>query len=661
MRRASLLFLLSGLAVAACSTGAPGDPDALPLRVRTHSPGPPAFLNAGDVCPPRPIEPLPLPATDSWSGLITLKEASDTLWLVPIHSSLTLDGDLMLFGFSRFTAAFDQNFSVSPTFLIKPDLYTEADITQRATIYGVPYDSDQDSWVCGGHTTLEDGRLVVVGGTRSARSAKTTDGGQAREFGLTYGAIFGDRGWNRIPRDYIGGEAWYPSLVRLSDGRLLMYSGYFELEADNVRIGAILKFNRTMQFYDPNNADEPWSVLSATVDTPEATEPSNYTWIFELPAPINAAGADRQLFIMGKSGLPFLLNHVDPFADAKARFVPRKPRPAPPELLEPAAAATVFIAPYFHESEKLFYRPGSIVVVGGPETGPVSEAVDVYDPFIDQWCPGSAPLGIGRKNAFGVYLPDGNVLLVNDDLSKPGVPGPVNEPERLTPQILDLRTGQVARGKPEPLNTLREYHNVATLVPDGRIFIGGGRGTHKGGPDDPDERSDFHYYSPYYLGILPPSDRPQILSIPVDPVMHYEKEYAVDYKNGEITGASIIAIGSGTHATDFNARFIELELTAGGMEPRGKVMMRGPQGPRIAPPGHYMLFLLRKVGGVSVPSVAQIIRVGGANPTCEGAPVNACGGCRLLDRLPGAECYDICGAGKVKCDGPNKTSCNACL
>ena len=596
---------------------------------------------------------------------MTLKDTSDTLWLVPIHASLTIDGELLMFGFSRTTGDFDPTKAdVSPTFLMKPDLYTDVDTIARAQIFGAVYDGDGDSFVCAGHTFLADGRLVVVGGTRIAKKAKTAAGAD-REFGLNYGGIFGETGWARIPRDFLAGEAWYPSLVRLSDGRLLMYSGYYELEGNDN--GALLSYNRAMQFFDSKSADDPWTLLSSSADTPQGTEPTNYTWIYELPKPINAGGKDRQLFVMGRSGATFLLNHVDPFTDPKARFVARTPRPAPPGVEFPSGAATVMLTPYFHEAEKLFYRPGSILAIGGSTNDATAQQfVDIYDPYVDKWCRAAKPLGIRRKNSVGVHLPDGNVLIVNGEPSEAntprpkGVPKPPVDKDRLIPQIFDPRTGAIASGKAEPLADLREYHNVAILVPDGRIFVAGGRSLQIN-EGDPDERSDAHFYSPYYLGILPPSDRPQVVGIPKDPVMHYAGDYVVDYKNGEITGAALVAIGSVTHSTDFNGRYIELDLRGGGKEPRGNVTLRGPEDGRIAPPGHYMLFLLRKVRGVSVPSVAQIVRVDGLNPSCEGAPINACGGCRVLMHLPGAACHDVCGAGSFKCDGPNKTSCNACL
>lgn len=638
------LFAVS-LWASACASSSQGDSLATatdPSPTRSVSL---AFIGPADPCPTPPTTPLAVPATDSWSGLITLKD-SGTLWLAPIHVMLTVDGDLMMFGFSHTKDDFSaESLSVTPTWVMKPDLYSDADTTAHSQIYGVPHDSEADSFVCGGHTFSAEGNLIAVGGTRIATSIRAPSG-NFREFGISYGAIFGPAGWTRIPRDFIGGESWYPTLVRLSDGRMMMYSGYYELEAPAV--GALIDFNRTMQIYDPRNVDEPWTVISPHGSTPRGTEPVNYTWIYELPEPITAQGRPRQLFVMGSGGETYLMNHLDRFADPAQRFVARTPRPG---AAPSANAATLMLAPIFLDASKLWFRPGSVLVAGGGPS-PNLESVDVYDPYADKWCTWARSLGMKRRNSTGVHLPDGNVLLVNgEDFREPGLP-------QLTPQIYDPRTGQLASGKPEPLKDTRGYHNVAALLPDGRVFVAGGR------PfltmDAPVERTHGRFYSPYYLGVLPPSDRPQILGIPKDPVLHYDAEYAVDYKNGSITGAALVGIGSMTHATDFNSRYVELEVK-GGAEARGRLTLRGPANPRVAPPGHYMLFLLRRVGSVSVPSVAQIIRVDGPSPTCDGAPINACGGCSPLAHLPGLACYDVCGAGTFKCDGPNRTSCNACL
>lgn len=649
--------LVLTIAAAACG-GDPlgGEGPARAVSERTHEAAPPAWLDPTAACPEPSSAPLQIPPVDRWSGLVQFKDASDTLFLAPIHVSVTIDGELMMMGFSRTTGDFSPlTLDVSPTFLMKPDLHTEAPTTARAEIYGVPYDGSSDSFICGGHTFLDDGRLMTVGGTRIAKFAQSPLGN--REFGLHYGAIFGPTGWVRIPRDFIGGESWYPTVLRLSDGRIIQYSGYFELDAPlaNARI----TYNRTLQFFDPKNPVDPWTMISPTPSTPEGTQPVNYTWMYELTPPVVAAGRERQLFMMGSGGATYLVNIAESFADPAARFVARTPRPTsarppdPPEL-KSAFASTAMLMPFFHEAEKRWYRPGSVLLVGGGEQPSTQAQTDVYDPSIDKWCSLTRPLEVRRRNSVGIHLPDGNILVIN------GEPLPPTDPNRpqLAPLIIDPRTGATATGKKEDLSSTRGYHNVATLLPDGRVFVGGGR-TYRV-VDQPDERSDGRFYSPYYLGVLPPSDRPRVTGIPRDPVMHYDAEYAVDFIHGPIDGAALIALGSVTHATDFNARYVELSVERGN-GPRGQLTLRGPRDGRIAPPGHYMLFLLRDVGGVKVPSVAQIIRVGGPNPSCEGAPVNGCGGCRTLLHPPGTTCHDVCGAGTFKCDGPNETSCNACL
>jgi hypothetical protein len=63
-----------------------------------------------------------------------------------------------------------------------------------------------------------------------------------------------------------------------------------------------------------------------------------------------------------------------------------------------------------------------------------------------------------------------------------------------------------------------------------------------------------------------------------------------------------IRLGSVTHAFDSNQRFNELSFapTTGGLN------VTAPASPNLAPPGHYMLFLLNAKG---VPSIGRIVRI----------------------------------------------------
>ncbi len=72
-----------------------------------------------------------------------------------------------------------------------------------------------------------------------------------------------------------------------------------------------------------------------------------------------------------------------------------------------------------------------------------------------------------------------------------------------------------------------------------------------------------------------------------------------------IAGVTWIRLSSTTHAFNQNQRINRLRFsrTAGGLS------VTAPANANLAPPGHYMLFILNRNG---VPSVARIIRVGGA-------------------------------------------------
>lgn len=63
-----------------------------------------------------------------------------------------------------------------------------------------------------------------------------------------------------------------------------------------------------------------------------------------------------------------------------------------------------------------------------------------------------------------------------------------------------------------------------------------------------------------------------------------------------------LRLGSVTHAFDSNQRFNELSFarTTGGLN------VDAPASPNLAPPGHYMLFVLNSK---DVPSTARIIRI----------------------------------------------------
>jgi galactose oxidase len=144
----------------------------------------------------------------------------------------------------------------------------------------------------------------------------------------------------------------------------------------------------------------------------------------------------------------------------------------------------------------------------------------------------------------------------------------------------------------------RTYHSVALLLPDGRVFTGGG------GLCGSCSTNHFNgqIFTPPNL-LLPdgtPAPRPTITTAPAAAANGATITVATDRP---VTGFSIVRFGAATHTVDTDQRRIALAPTtvAGGYS------LTIPADPGIAVPGYYMLFALDAQG---VPSVAKIIKIG---------------------------------------------------
>jgi hypothetical protein len=85
--------------------------------------------------------------------------------------------------------------------------------------------------------------------------------------------------------------------------------------------------------------------------------------------------------------------------------------------------------------------------------------------------------------------------------------------------------------------------------------------------------------------------------------VNYGETFTVTTPNAaQITQVRWIRLGSVTHAFDANQRANTLTFARGS----GLVRVTTPSNSRLAPPGHYLLFVLNRNG---VPSVGKIIKV----------------------------------------------------
>jgi len=134
----------------------------------------------------------------------------------------------------------------------------------------------------------------------------------------------------------------------------------------------------------------------------------------------------------------------------------------------------------------------------------------------------------------------------------------------------------------------RGYHSTALLLPDGRVVSAGGEQT----------GASAEIFSPPYLF---KGARPTVTSAPSS--VKYGNTFFVATPDGaNIAQVTWIRLGSVTHSFGQNQRLNHLQFG----QASGGLNITAPANANLAPPGHYMLFLLNNKG---VPSVAQIIQI----------------------------------------------------
>lgn len=234
----------------------------------------------------------------------------------------------------------------------------------------------------------------------------------------------------------------------------------------------------------------------------------------------------------------------------------------------------------------VMYADGKVLVVGGGDPPTDSaETIDLNQPS-PTWS-GTASMSIGRRQLNATVLPDGTVL-VTGGTSGPGFNNmntPVYHAEIWNPAT-GAWTTMASATKP------RLYHSAATLLPDGRVLVTGGNG-----------QLTPEVFSPPYLF---KGTRPAVTSAPT--VVGYGQSFTVQSDQAtSIAKVTLIRLASVTHAFDANQRLNVLSYTSGA----GALQVTAPANGNIAPPGHYLLFLVNSNG---VPSLGRIVQLSADAP-----------------------------------------------
>lgn len=201
-----------------------------------------------------------------------------------------------------------------------------------------------------------------------------------------------------------------------------------------------------------------------------------------------------------------------------------------------------------------------------------------------------------------VTLPDGSALVIGGNSSGSETYGtPVYGTERWSPE-----TGQWTSMANTPRQ--RQYHSVAALLPDGRVWsagtsVNGARANEYNGA----------YFSPPYLykkdgsGQLAP--RPQITDAP-ESSSWGERMTFRSPQAASIRKATLVRLSATTHQYDFSSAFVPVDVSVNG----DAVSVDVPSNGNTVPAGSYMVFLIDSAG---VPSKAATVRI---DPAADSTP-----------------------------------------
>ncbi|MFP5256672.1 MAG: galactose oxidase-like domain-containing protein [Acidimicrobiia bacterium] len=526
-------------------------------------------------------------ALESWSTPITLR-TPDGWYASPIHGGLLPDGRVFLWGVSRSdwpTATSDpgrpMSFVLDPRAAVDGNLLID-EIPQPVEIDRLLQGNlvVSDSYYCAGQSITADGKVFTAGGTRAWTDQATN--AAATIIGLQHETIFDPSTdeWSRLPGAMVGNgqlsvaARWYPTVTRLPDGRMLVTAGF-----ERVKPTAVLNFST--ETYDPATGAR--AVGSTYGTTPLEIVNRDYTHVFTLPY----ASAAMDLLMIGEPGRPVLNSSRN-----LSRWSALGPaRPGAAGQRDAGYGQSSVMLPLRVRNREWGYSNGSILVTGGRKDTPLMQQADVYDPIRSTWQP-SIATGVMRHHPATVGLPDGRILVLagHNMLGDSGVLGA---------QYIDPANGFAVTDAAGGMTQTRGYHTVSLLLPDGKILLAGGRDSDT---ETTLEKPTLQYFSPDYMAKV----RPTITGAPA--TLSYGGTFPITVDGAPPSEVVLVGLGSMTHSFDSNQRVVQLPV--GKVQDLGggsyRVITGGPKDAHVAPPGHYMMFVL---DGDRIPSVATMVRV----------------------------------------------------
>ena len=367
----------------------------------------------------------------------------------------------------------------------------------------------------------------------------------------------------------------YQASAVCSDGRVFTIGGSWSGPSDILKNGEIYSPSANTWTMLPNAAVKPM----LTNDPAGYYRADNHAWLF---------GWKNGTLFQGGPSTAMNWYYTNGNGNVKAAGKRQSDRGVDPDSM--CGNAVMFDA-----------TKGKILTVGGSPAYEQSYAT-AHAHLITIGDPGTNPTvafasnGMYYERTFHttVVLPDGKVFITGGQSY--AVPFSDSTPQ-LTPEMYDPDQDRFFEQSPNSI--VRVYHSVSLLLPDGRIFNGGGGLC----GDCFTNHFDAQIYTPQYLLKQngQPAARPTINSVSAT-TLKVGATFTIT-TDTKVTAASLMRYGATTHTVNTDQRRIPLTLTSAGTK---KYSMTLPGDPGILLPGYYMLFVLNSNG---VPSVSKAVKV----------------------------------------------------
>ncbi|MDE1765065.1 MAG: DUF1929 domain-containing protein [Thaumarchaeota archaeon] len=505
---------------------------------------------------------------------------------IPVHIALLHTNKVLAFGG---TGNDEMNKKPYPAEVFDP---------QTGQIQLIQQDLDGDVF-CAGHAFLPDGKLFVAGGTY--KYDLELFGLPIRPFsGLEQSYIFDPHQMKWVKKGSMNFGRWYPTCIMIPDGRVVCIGG---LTKSFPRV-----FLNKLETYSES---EGWKKLSST----------NFLLDLILQVLKNSPGqkldrADRwlplyprfhllpsgEIFYAGSYNthitFPFLLAYFPSATfniDTSTWTVIGNPNN---QNREEGTTVLLPFTPNDHTARVLLIGGGTLT--GADATNAV-EMID-FSEEKPQW-KSIDPMAHKRYYSYPVILPDQQVLVLggrkgkaihtmsNTDSMHSGDGEVPHDPNAiLEPELFNPKTGKWS--KMAPMHVDRVYHSNAILLLDGRVMTAG---------SNPMRRTNelrIEFYNPPYMF---KGQRPKIEDAP-DKVSYGNKFEIKTADAGDIEAVALIHPSTTTHCVNTEQRYVGLSFD----NSSNKITAKIPTNHNLAPPGFYMLFIIKHEG---IPSKGKFIHL----------------------------------------------------